>query len=74
MPTVVVRDVPEDVYVKLTELASAAGRSLEDYLFVELARLATKSAMAEVVDRIEARGPGRVGFRQSVEDLDAERR
>jgi plasmid stability protein len=73
MTTVVVRDLPDDIHRKLQQRAREAGQSLQQYLTVQLSRLATAPTLTEVVDRIANRSGGRVGFRQAVADLDADR-
>jgi plasmid stability protein len=73
MPNVLVRDVPEDVHVALQRRAERQGQSLQQYLAGELTRLAQRPTLGEVLDRIEHRRGGTVGFAQSVADLSAER-
>ena len=53
--------------------AEQRGQSLQQYLAGELKRLAEKPSLDEVLDRIDRRRGGRVGFDQSVEDLTEER-
>ncbi|WP_430827831.1 FitA-like ribbon-helix-helix domain-containing protein, partial [Candidatus Protofrankia californiensis] len=52
MTTVVVRDLPDDIHRKLQERARDAGQSLQQYLTVQLARLATTPTLDEVINRI----------------------
>ena len=73
MPTVLVRDLPDDVHADLQQRAAAAGQSLQQYLTSELTRLARTPSMAEALARIDRRRGGRVGLTEAVEDLDAER-
>jgi hypothetical protein len=73
MPNVLVRDVPEDVHVALQRRAEHRGQSLQQYLTGELTRLVQRPTLDEVLDRIELRRGGTVGFTQAVEDLGAER-
>jgi plasmid stability protein len=73
MPNVLVRDVPEDVHAALQRRAERQGQSLQQYLAGELTRLAERPTLGEVLDRIERRRGGTVGFAQAVEDLGAER-
>jgi len=73
MANVLIRDVPDDVHQALRRRAERAGQSLQQYLQSELARLAERPSMAEVLDRIESRSGGVVGLRQAVQDLDQER-
>lgn len=73
MANVLIRDVPDDVHQALRRRAERAGQSLQQYLQAELARLAERPSMAEVLGRIESRSGGVVGLRQAVQDLDQER-
>lgn len=73
VPNVLVRDVPEEIHAALQRRAEQRGQSLQQYLAGELKRLADKPTLDEVLDRIERRRGGRVGFGQAVEDLTEER-
>ena len=74
MANVLIRDVPDDVHQALRKRAEREGRSLQQYLQAELARLAEQPSMDEVLDRIETRAGGVVGLQQAVDDLAGERR
>jgi hypothetical protein len=73
VPNVLVRNIPEDVHATLQRRATQQGQSLQQYLSNELKRLADKPSLGEVLDRIERREGGRVGFREAVEALAEER-
>ena len=73
MPNVLVRDLPAEVHAKLQRRAESQGQSLQKYLAGELTRLAEQPTLDEVLDRIERRRGGRVGFDQAVADLAEER-
>lgn len=73
MPNVLVRDLPDDVHAQLQRRAASQGQSLQQYLVGELRRLAERPTLDEVLDRIERRRGGRVGFDQAVADLAEER-
>lgn len=73
MASVLVRDLPEDVHLALQQQAEKRGQSLQQYLSAELRRLAERSSMTDVLDRIDRRRGARVGFAQAVEDLGQER-
>jgi hypothetical protein len=73
MPNVLVRDLPDDVHASLQRRAEACGKSLQQYLAGELARLAATPTMFDVLDRIQARNGGTIGFAAAVDDLDRER-
>ncbi len=73
MPNVLVRDLPEEVHARLQRRAESQGQSLQQYLVAELRRLAERPTIEEVLDRIERRSGGRVGFDQAVADLSEDR-
>lgn len=73
MPNILVRGVPDDVHATLQRRAQQHGQSLQQYLLHELARLARKPSLEELLSRIENRRGGRVGLAQAAEDLRAER-
>jgi plasmid stability protein len=60
MPTLQVRNVPEEVLRTLKARAVREGQSLSDYVLVELVRLASTPTMGELSARALARGAGRV--------------
>jgi plasmid stability protein len=53
-----IRDVPDDVHATLRTRAAVAGISLSDYLRLELARLARKPTVADVIARVQTRHGG----------------
>jgi plasmid stability protein len=55
MPSITIRDVPDDVHRTLTARAARAGMSLQEYLRAELSDAASTPTLAEVLDRMEAR-------------------
>jgi plasmid stability protein len=73
MPNVLIRDVPENVHVRLQARANGHGQSLQQYLAGELRRLAERPSMDEVLARIATRHGGHVGLEQAVQDLAADR-
>lgn len=73
MPNVLIRDLPDDVHANLQRRAAAAGQSLQQYLTDELARVAQSPTLADVIERIEQRSGGRVGFDPAVADLESDR-
>ena len=73
MPNVLVRDLPDEVHAQLQRRAESQGQSLQQYLVSELRRLAERPTLDEVLDRIERRHGGRVGFDQAVADLTEDR-
>ncbi len=73
MPNVLVRDLPDDVHAALQRKAEQRHQSLQQYLTSELRHLAERHELSDVLDSVETRQGGRVGFRQAVEDLGDER-
>lgn len=73
MPHVLVRDVPEDVHAALRRKAERHHQSLQQYLSAELRNLATRRQISDVLEDIETRHGGQVGFGQAVDDLADER-
>ncbi len=69
MSNVLVRDLPDDVHGELQRRAAQAGQSLQQYLLIELGRLVERPTVNDVLDRIEKRSGGSVGFEQAVSDL-----
>ena len=58
--TLQIRNVPEEIHRKLKLRAVQAGLSLSDYLLAELAAVAGRPTIEELIARIERRGPVRV--------------
>ena len=73
MPNVLVRDVPDDVHAALQVKAADHHQSLQQYLALELHRLAERRSISDVLDQVEAQEGGRVGFARSVTDAHDER-
>jgi plasmid stability protein len=73
MRSILVRGVPDDVHSALARRAERRGQSLQQYLAGELARLAERPTLDEVLDRIERRRGGRVGLRTAAGDVAEER-
>lgn len=61
VPTLYIRDVPQDVAETLRERAAAAGQSLSAYVGAELAKVAATPTNAQIVaalkERDRSRGP-----------------
>ena len=62
-----IRNVPDDVHERLKVRAAQMGISLSDYLKGELAHLAERPTMDEVLERIRRRP--RVELRTPIEDI-----
>jgi len=65
--------IPDDVHAELQRRAAERGQSLRQYLASELKRLAKKPSLQEVLERIDRRRGGHVGFGQAVANLTDER-
>ncbi|MGL5818302.1 MAG: FitA-like ribbon-helix-helix domain-containing protein [Phycicoccus sp.] len=68
-----VRDVPDDVHATLRKRASAAGMSLSDFTRQELARLARRPTLADLLDRAARRDGHPMTFAEAREAVAAER-
>lgn len=71
--TLQVRDVPDDVHAELRRRASAAGMSLSDFTRQELARLARRPSLADLLDRAARRHGEPMTFAEAREAVNAER-
>lgn len=56
MPSITIRNVPEETRNELAARAAGSGRSLQEYLRGELINMASKPDMATLMKRIEERG------------------
>ena len=65
MPSIQVKDVPPDVHATLTRRVAASGQSLQEYLLAKLTQDAATPTLDEVLDRIERRKGGRLGFAEA---------
>lgn len=59
MPSIQVKDVPDDVHATLRRRAAAAGMSLQEYLRGRLVEDAHTPTLEEVLDRAGGRAGGR---------------
>ncbi len=73
MPNLLVRDLPSDVHAALQQRAKRQGQSLQQYLTEQLTRIARRPSFTDVLDRIDRRTGGTVGFEQAVDDIREER-
>jgi len=55
MPSITVRNVPDEVRDELASRAARAGRSLQEHLRAELIELASKPTVDELVATVRAR-------------------
>ncbi|POX83677.1 FitA-like ribbon-helix-helix domain-containing protein [Mycobacterium kansasii] len=73
MPSVQIKDVPEDTHRVLRQRAARAHQSLQEYLRSRLIAEANQPTLDEVFDRVATRRGGRVSFRSAVDDVRADR-
>jgi hypothetical protein len=73
MPNVQIRDVPEEVHAALIRRAEAAGQSLQQYLAGQLAEIAARPTLDEMLDRIAQRPKGRLSRQDAITALDHDR-
>jgi len=73
VPSIQVKDVPDDVHASLRRRAAAAGQSLQEYLLARLVEDARMPTLDEVLDRAGGRAGGRAGFDAAARAVRADR-
>jgi antitoxin FitA len=73
MPSVQIKDVPDDVHGVLRERAARAHQSLQEYLLSRLIADASEPTLEEVLERAAGREGGKVSFSAAVRHVRAER-
>jgi len=73
MPSVQIKDVPEQTHAVLRQRAAAAHQSLQEYLRTRLIEEASEPTLEEVLDRAGGRSGGSVPLKTAVETLRADR-
>ena len=73
MPSIQVKDVPDDVHATLRRRAASAGMSLQEYLLARLTEDARTPTLEEVLERAGGRAGGHVPLRAAVKAIRAER-
>jgi plasmid stability protein len=74
MPSVQIKNVPDDVHAVLRRRAAVAGQSLQEYLLEQLTAQARRETMEEVFERIEdRRSEGSMTFAEAVRLVRADR-
>lgn len=73
MPSIQVKDVPDEVHATLRRRAALAGMSLQEYLLARLTEDAVTPTLDEVLDRAGGRAGGRASFAAAAEAVRAER-
>lgn len=77
MPSVTIRDVPDETRAELASRAARSGRSLQEYLRLQLIELAERPDPDELLDRVrerKRRAGTRLDARSILELRDADRR
>lgn len=73
MPSVQIKDVPDETHAVLRQRAAAAHQSLQEYLRARLIEQAGRPTLQEVLDRAAGRSGGSVPLKSAVTSLRAER-
>jgi antitoxin FitA len=73
MPSVQIKDVPEETHAVLRRRAAAAHQSLQEYLLAKLIEDASRPTLDEVLGRAGGRAGGNVPLRAAAGQLRAER-
>lgn len=73
MPSVQIKDVPEETHRVLRQRAADAHQSLQEYLRSRLIEDASRPTVSEVLDRVGGRTGGDVSFVDAVEALRSDR-
>ena len=73
MPSIQVKDVPEDVHATLRRRAAAAGMSLQEYLLARLVEDAHAPTLDEVLDRAGGRAGGHAPFLKATKAVRSDR-
>ena len=73
MPSVQIKDVPDDTHRVLRERAARAHQSLQEYLRSRLIAEANQPTIEEVFERAATRKGGKVSFAAAVNHIRAER-
>lgn len=76
MPTITIRHVPDEVRNQLAARAARRGQSLQEFMLGEVARLAARPSVDELVEQVRDRKAGQppVGSDAILADREAERR
>jgi antitoxin FitA len=73
MPSVQIKNVPDDVHRVLRTRAAATGQSLQEYLLARLTDEARQPTLDEVLERAGDRAGGRVPLAEAARSVRAER-
>lgn len=73
VPSIQVKDVPDDVHATMRTRAAAAGMSLQEYLLGRLIEDARTPTLEEVLDRAGGRAGGRARLSKAVKTVRSDR-
>jgi plasmid stability protein len=73
MPSVQIKDVPDEVHAVLRQRAAAAHQSLQEYLRAKLIEEAGRPTLDEVLDRAGGRAGGSVPLKAAASAVRRER-
>ena len=73
MPSIQIKDVPEETHAVLRQRAAAGRQSLQEYLRSKLIEEAGKPTVDEIMDRAGGRAGGSAAFSASAEALREDR-
>jgi antitoxin FitA len=73
MPSVQIKDVPDDAHAVLRQRAAAAHQSLQEYLRAKLIEEAGRPTLDEVLERAGGRAGGSVPLKSAASTLRTER-
>ena len=73
MPSVQIKDVPDETHAVLRRRAALAHQSLQEYLLAKLVEEASTPSLDEVLDRAGGRAGGSLSFRDAVEAVHDDR-
>lgn len=73
MPSIQIKDVPNEVHMVLRQRAAAAHQSLQEYLRARLIREAGEPTLEEVLDRAGGRSGGRIPLNAATAAVRADR-
>lgn len=73
MPSVQIKDVPEDTHAVLRQRAAAAHQSLQEYLRSRLVAEASQPTLDEVLNRAGGRSGGAVSLEEAVSTVQEDR-
>jgi len=73
VPSIQIKDVPDETHSVLRQRAAAAHQSLQEYLRTRLIEEASQPTLEEVLNRAGGRAGGEVSFASAVEVLREDR-